>query len=239
MPAHLPVFTTPVGEALLLRAFEGVLRRWPEPHEELDVPTSFGTTHVVAAGRPDGAPVASCKRCSPRRCPGTSVAATHGTFAVDVMGEANRSRPTRVIRSLENREQWLRELVDGLSPPDVSLVGNSMGGFGGATPAMRLPDHVTNLVLNDPAATFHSIVPFYRHVFVPKAIHMLLLLLPGFPGADRSVRRSLDWAFTGLHSEGPWCDLFGLVMRYGSTQSWSSPGCTTRRSWRGSRLRRS
>jgi pimeloyl-ACP methyl ester carboxylesterase len=220
MPDELPVFTTSEGEALVLRAYEGVLRRWPQPYEELDVPTSFGMTHVVAGGRADGPPVvflhAMFATAMSWYLTVGSLGATHRTFAVDVMGEANRSRPTRVIRSLGDYEQWFRELADGLGLRDVSLVGNSMGGFGAATLAMRLPDRVTNLVLIGPAATFHSIAPFYRHMFVPKAIH---LLLPRLPGADRSVRRSLHWAFAGLPSQGPWYDLFALVMRHGSTQS--------------------
>jgi pimeloyl-ACP methyl ester carboxylesterase len=90
----------------------------------------------------------------------------------------------------------------------VALVGNPVGGFGAAHIAMRSPDRVHMPALISPATTFHSIVPFYTHMFVPKAAY----LLPWVPGRRAVMRRRVDWAYAGLPSDGPWGDLFLLNM---------------------------
>ena len=36
------------------RAYEASLELWPIPYERLEVPTPFGTTHVVTSGMPGG-----------------------------------------------------------------------------------------------------------------------------------------------------------------------------------------
>jgi hypothetical protein len=53
--SHPSPFKTPEGEARFRAAYDAGLKLWPIPYEELDVPTRFGMTHVVAAG-PTNAP---------------------------------------------------------------------------------------------------------------------------------------------------------------------------------------
>jgi hypothetical protein len=48
--SYLSAFKTPEGEASFLAAYDAALKEWPVPHEEVDVPTRFGTTHVVVCG---------------------------------------------------------------------------------------------------------------------------------------------------------------------------------------------
>jgi pimeloyl-ACP methyl ester carboxylesterase len=81
---------------------------------------------------------------------------------------------------------------------------------------MRMPGRVRRLALISPAATFHSIVPFYTHIFLPKAAY---LFFPWLPGIEWTMRRSVDWAFAGLPSNGPWEELFYRAMLYGTTQT--------------------
>jgi pimeloyl-ACP methyl ester carboxylesterase len=220
MTRYLPVFTSPQGEAEVLRAYDVVLRHWSVPYTEFDVATSFGQTHVIASGAEEAPPVILlhalfATATSWYRTVGP-LSRHHRTFAVDVIGEANKSRPTRPVLSLDDYKIWFTELADGLGVSKMSLVGNSMGGFGAAYLAMYLPERIRKLVLIDPAATFHSIVPFYLHMFIPKALY---LFFPWLPGCNTVMRRSVDWAFAGLPSDGPWEELFKLSMVHGSTQS--------------------
>lgn len=48
-------FKTAQGEARFVAAYDDALKLWPVPYEQLDIPTRFGLTHVVAAG-PKNAP---------------------------------------------------------------------------------------------------------------------------------------------------------------------------------------
>jgi hypothetical protein len=52
-----PAFRTPEGEAAFLAAYDAAMRLWPIPHEEFEIPTRFGMTHVVASGPKDAPPL--------------------------------------------------------------------------------------------------------------------------------------------------------------------------------------
>jgi hypothetical protein len=55
--SHVSAFKTPEGEARFYAAYDAALKRWPVPYEEMDIPTRFGTTHVVASGPKDASPL--------------------------------------------------------------------------------------------------------------------------------------------------------------------------------------
>ena len=106
MTDYLSVFTSPQGEVEILRAYQAVLDQWPVPFTELDVPTRFGEIHVIASG-PEGAPAVVllhayfATAASWYRTVG-ALSQQYRTYAVDVLGEANKSRPTHPITSLDD-----------------------------------------------------------------------------------------------------------------------------------------
>jgi pimeloyl-ACP methyl ester carboxylesterase len=57
MSGYLASFTSPEGENQFFAAYDAVLKRWPVPYEELDIPTRFGTTHLIASGSPSLPPL--------------------------------------------------------------------------------------------------------------------------------------------------------------------------------------
>ena len=212
----IPVFTSPRGEAEAMRAYQAVMDQWSAEYEELTIQTSYGSTHVIASGPPDGAPVvllhALFATAASWYLNAGALSKTFRTYAVDVIGEANKSRPTKPIASLEDFLRWFTELIDGLAIDTLYLVGNSYGGFTGAYYAMKLPDRVRRLVLIGPASTIDSMTPFMLHMFLPKAIYQTL---PGLPGRRRVIRRSVDWMHGGLPSDPLWEPLFYQTMLYG------------------------
>ena len=219
MSEDLAVFTSSRGKKAVLTAYDTVLSHWGTRFEELDVATSFGQTHVIASGPMDGPPVVLlhayfATAASWYRTAG-ALSETYRTFAVDVLGEPNKSRPVRPIKSLDDYRQWFAQLADGLGLTQLHLVGNSMGGFGASYLAMHMAGRVRKLALISPAATFHKIIPFYIHLFLPKAIY---LFLPWLPGLHPAMRRVVNWLHAGLPTDGPWADLFYLTMVHGTTQ---------------------
>jgi len=213
---YLPVFTTPEGQRETIEAYDAVLRKWPVPYSELDVATGFGDTHVIASGPEDAPPVillhALFATATSWYRTVDALSDRFRIFAVDVMGEANKSRPTRPITSLDDYVQWFTELADGLSVERADLVGNSFGAFGAAACAMHLPQRVRRLVLVGPAATVHSMAPFYIHMFAPKAV---FLLLPWLPGRRAAMRHAVDWMLSGLPRDDAWDEVFHLTMVHG------------------------
>jgi pimeloyl-ACP methyl ester carboxylesterase len=217
LPVTIPVFTSPEGEAAVMGAYEGVMDAWPIERDELKVATSFGDTHVIAGGPSDGHPVVLLHALFATAASWYRVieplSQDHRTYAVDVVGEGNKSRPIRPIASLDDFLQWFTELLDGLGVTTLDLVGNSYGGFTAAYYAMKLPERVRKLALIGPAATIHSMWPFMIHMFIPKGIY---LMAPRLPGQARVMRSSVDWMHAGLPADPKWEPLFQQTMRHGS-----------------------
>ena len=216
MSIELDVFTSERGKCEVFRAYQSVLARWTVPYAEIDVPTRFGTTHVIVSGPKDGPPVVLLHALFATATSWYRTAETlseeYRVYAVDIVGEANKSRPTRPMLSLDDFLAWFTELIDSLAIPKMFLVGNSFGAFIAAYYAMRLPHRVCKLVLVGPAATIHAMPAFYFHMFIPKALY---LLSPWLPGHRRVVQYSVDWMHAGLAQDPVWTELFLLTMQYG------------------------
>ena len=103
------VFPTPAIHAALMALYDAKLVQWPVPFEELDVPTSHGTTHVVVSGPEDGESVILIHMAGLHIAP-QNRARTHirnaeveiianGTHAVHI--EASHRVSTRVLEFLD------------------------------------------------------------------------------------------------------------------------------------------
>jgi pimeloyl-ACP methyl ester carboxylesterase len=211
----IPVFTSPDGKKAGLDAYDAILDQWPVPYKELTVPTSFGETQVIASG-PQNAPVVVllhalfATAASWYRTVG-DLSKVYRTYAIDVIGESNKSRPVRPIKSYEDFLQWFTETMDGLGVNDMYLIGNSYGGLTATFYAMHLPERIRKLVLIGPASTFHSMLPFMINIFIPKAIY---LLVPKLPGSSGVMRYSANWMYAGLPRDPFFEPLFYNAMLY-------------------------
>ncbi len=126
-------FKTPEGEAQHLAAYEAALARWPAPPEDLYVSTRLGDTHILASG-PREAPPLILLHCllGSATAWGPNIAGLsqhYRTYAVDVIGEPNKSRPTRSAHEERDFAAWMVDIFDALQIQRAHLVGNSFGGF--------------------------------------------------------------------------------------------------------------
>jgi pimeloyl-ACP methyl ester carboxylesterase len=137
---------------------------------------------------------------------------SYRVYAVDVIGEGNKSCPVKPITSLDDFLSWFTEVIDGLKIDTLYLAGNSYGGFTAAYYAMKLPERVRKLVLIGPAATISPMLPFYLHMFIPKAMYGFF---PKLPGVQRVMRRSVDWMHKGLANDPLWEPFFYASLVYG------------------------
>lgn len=212
----VPVFTSAEGKAEILRAYQAIVDKWPVSYRELTIPTSFGDTHIIASGPKDAPPVvllhALLATATSWYRNVEALSQSYRVYAVDVIGEGNRSCPVKPITSLDGFLQWFTELIDGLGIDTLYLVGNSYGGFTAAYYAMKLPERIRRLVLIGPAATIHSMMPFYVHMFIPKAMYGFF---PKLPGVKSTMCRSVDWMHNGVSRDPLWEPLFYRSMVYG------------------------
>ncbi|KRA17401.1 alpha/beta fold hydrolase [Lysobacter sp. Root604] len=153
-----PAFSSPESEARYRTAYDAVLRAWPMDYQELDVPTRYGATHVIASG-PESAPAlvllpSFAGSATLWRPNVAALSAVYRTYAVDTPGQAGKSVQTRAFANAQDLADWLSDLLDGLGVARASLVGASYGGFLALNQALRAPERVRRVALISPAGVF-------------------------------------------------------------------------------------
>lgn len=198
-------FKTPDGEAKFLAAYDAAMKLWPAPYEEIDVPSCFGTTHVVASGPKTAPPLvllhgymATLTMWSPNIA---ALSRDHRVYAVDVMGQPNKSHPREPIRNAADFVSWLTATLDALQLDRVSLVGMSFGGWLALNYAVAIPQRIRKLVLLSPGGLLPMVRQFRvrgvlmvslpTHLTVNSFFHWL-----GF--TDRGYANMLDLMYLGL-----------------------------------------
>jgi pimeloyl-ACP methyl ester carboxylesterase len=192
------VFRSHDGELEYLAAYEDVLKLWPVPYEEVYVPTRLGDTHIIASGPAEAFPLVLLH---PSGSPATiwyrsvgALSERYRTYAVDTIGEPNKSvlaRPINGSRQREDFGEWMADLFDGLRIGKAHVVGNSFGGFLALNTVLRLPERVEKAVLISPAATFVQMCAWYWH-FVPAG------MLGPLIRSKRLLLRPYEWIWQGF-----------------------------------------
>ena len=200
-------FTTREGEARFLAAYDAALKLWPVPYEELDIPTRFGMTHVVAAG-PPSAPalvllhgyMATSVMWAPNIA---DFSKAYRVYAIDIMGQPGKSVPGDSIRDATHYVAWLTATLDGLGIGPVSLIGMSFGGWIALQYAVAAPERVQRLVLLSPGG------------FLPMAKQFGLrgMLMAFFP-TRFTVNSFMRWAGITARDARPVLDLMYLGARH-------------------------
>ncbi len=200
-------FTTPEGEARFLAAYDAALKLWPVPYEELDIPTRFGMTHVVAAG-PANAPalvllhgyMATSVMWAPNIA---DFSRAYRVYAIDIMGQPSKSVPGDSIRDATHYVAWLTATLDGLDVGPVSLIGMSFGGWIALQYAVAAPERVQRLVLLSPGG------------FLPMAKQFGLrgMLMAFFP-TRFTVNSFMRWAGITARDARPVLDLMYLGAKH-------------------------
>jgi pimeloyl-ACP methyl ester carboxylesterase len=198
-------FKTRDGEAKFLEAYDAALKLWPVPYDEIDVPTRFGTTHVVVCGPATAAPLvllhgymATATMWSPNIA---AFSRDYRVYAVDVMGQPGKSRPDEPIGNVADFVSWLTATLDGLRLDRVFLAGMSFGGWLALNYAVAVPQRVRKLVLLSPGGLLAMVREFSLR-------GMLMVLFPtrltvnsffrwlGF--GDRVHANVLDLVYLGM-----------------------------------------
>ena len=156
--AQLSAFRSDEGRARYLAAYDAVLQQWPVPFEELDLPTRFGTTHVVASGlrhAPALVLLPSLAASATLWRPNVAaLCAQYRVYAVDVIGQPGKSVQTRKLGDRRGMAEWFSDMLDALEVRRASIVGASYGGFIAMNQAARTPARVERVVLIGPAGVF-------------------------------------------------------------------------------------
>jgi pimeloyl-ACP methyl ester carboxylesterase len=189
-------FWSPELEKEFNIAYENTMQQWPVPYDDMFISTTFGITHVVASGpkkaeaiillNPGGGSATIWNRNI------EAFSNYYRVYAVDVIGEINKSVPIRPIRNHSDFMLWMTNLLDGLEIQSVSIIGNSNGGFFALETAYLLPKRTKKVVLISPAATFVQMWAFWMKLLIPA--HIIAPLIR----SERMVHNAYDWLWQGF-----------------------------------------
>lgn len=145
------VFKSAEGERVVRERYLEILKRWPVPNEHLRLPTREGETFVIASGAPDAPPLVllhgSMANSAMWMGDIAAWAARFRVYAVDVIGDAGLSAPSRPRLDSDAHALWLDDVLDGLSLTTASMVGVSLGGWLVLDYATRRPERVQSLAV--------------------------------------------------------------------------------------------
>lgn len=146
-----PIFKTEQARQKIIDVYNGSLGGLNVEYEQKFVDTSYGKTYVLEAGSRSNSTVillhGSVSNSAMWFGDIPRLAQEYHVVSIDIIGESGNSEPVRL--SLENNDYalWLDEVFDGLGLTDVSLVGNSLGGWLALKYASLFPKKVRSAVL--------------------------------------------------------------------------------------------
>lgn len=157
MNNYLEIYKTPEYEAKLMSIYDKHLKSWPVPYEELDIPTKYGTTHVIASGSKDAPPIFMIHAMGVNSTmwqPNVAeLSKKFRIYAVDTIGDLGKSRLSDLSsypKSGKEYSNWLSSLFDALEVKEAFMVGSSMGGWIAINHAIYAPDKIIKIALLGP-----------------------------------------------------------------------------------------
>ena len=149
------VYKSAEGERAVRERYLEILKHWPVPNQQLRVPTREGETFVVACGAENAPPLlllhGSMANSSMWMGDVAAWAARFRVYAVDVIGDAGLSGPSRPALASDAHALWLDDVMQALSLAQASMVGVSLGGWLVLDYATRRPERVASLAVLCPA----------------------------------------------------------------------------------------
>jgi len=145
------VYKSDEAERAVRERYLEILKHWPVPNRQLRVPTRQGETFIIACGDESAPPLLLLHGSIANSAMWIGDVAAWSKhlriYAVDMIGDAGLSAPSRPPLSSDAHALWLDDVLQALSLTRVSMAGVSLGGWLALDYAIRRPGRVENLVL--------------------------------------------------------------------------------------------
>ncbi|MGP0076087.1 MAG: alpha/beta fold hydrolase [Bryobacteraceae bacterium] len=153
-------YKSAAGERAVRERYLEILKHWPVPNRQLRVPTREGETFIVACGDESAPPLVLLHGASGNAAMWMADvgawARQFRVYAVDVIGDAGLSAPSRPPLESDAHALWLDDVMQGLSLQGASFIGVSNGGWLAMDYATRRPDRVESLVVLCPGGVVRA-----------------------------------------------------------------------------------
>jgi pimeloyl-ACP methyl ester carboxylesterase len=144
-------------------AYDATLKIWDVSFEELYIPTTFGTAHVIVSGPASGEPLVllhGMNASSTMWYPNIkALSKDYRVFAIDFILEPGKSYKLKDIENVDEISSWYHEIFRKLKLESFHLVGASRGGWLAVNLALQNQENIKSMILLSPAQTFIWIRP--------------------------------------------------------------------------------
>ncbi|HEX8628426.1 MAG TPA: alpha/beta fold hydrolase [Catenuloplanes sp.] len=161
-------FSSAAARGRFVTAYDTAMRAWPQPRQEYDVQTGFGSVHVHRYGPASGVPIVLLHgaggNSSNWYAQVGALGGHHPVYAVDTIDEPGRSIQRQPVTGSADNAAWLDETLAGLGLAGVHLVGHSYGGWLALNQAVYRPARLRSVTLLDPGGLGKVPVTFFLHL---------------------------------------------------------------------------
>jgi len=178
------IYKSTAGREEIMALYDQVLARWPVPYTHLNIPTRYGHTFVIASGETSAPPLVLLHGTASNSATWMGDVVEYGkhfrVYAVDIPGEPGKSDPGRFSWDSPAFNEWLDDVLNGLSLEKVILGGMSLGAWATIKYALHQPNRVDQAVLIVPSGIHPPRLSFI--------VRMIVLSLFGEWGRNRMKR---------------------------------------------------
>jgi pimeloyl-ACP methyl ester carboxylesterase len=177
-----------------------------------DVPTAFGSTHVIEAGSRSEPPLVLLHTMSFSSTVWVrnlaALSERRRVLAIDTIGDVNLSRSEVKIGGRDDYIEWFVEVLAAFGISRTAIAGNSYGGWLAANFALLRPELVSRVILISPPLVFTKYRPgFYAHLLRAPVVR-----------SESGAKRFARWFVTDetFDDDGArlWLDQFSVGMPF-------------------------
>lgn len=175
----------------ILETYDRLLEKWECEIEERDIPTTYGTTHVIETGNKEGTTIVLFHGVGDDSAlmwifNARALGQKYHLFAVDTIGGPGKSRPNENYNKEFDDVRWIDEVLDALKIEKAVIAGVSMGGYLTQLYTLRRPERVLRGISisgSVAAAGKKSTMSAMMKIFLPEA------LLPTDKNVNKLIRK--------------------------------------------------
>lgn len=124
-----PVYRTQEAKTKMRENYRKALNQWPVRYRELDVPTSFGNTHIIVSGAENQKPLILLHGSSANSTSWIynirSFSKKYTVYSIDIIGDIGKSVMIKKPANRKDYAAWLSEVMKRLNIRRASFVGCS------------------------------------------------------------------------------------------------------------------
>lgn len=174
----MKVYRSKTAQEKILSTYEELLKAWRIPVEQVEVPTTYGSTHVNVCGNPEGMPLVMFHGVGDDSAlmwiyNAEVLSHKFRLYAIDTIGGPGKSVPNENYNKDFQDELWIDQILDYFQLKEVNMMGVSHGGYLSQYYALKRPDRVRKVLCmasTVPVSTGGSPMKTMMKIFLPEAL---------------------------------------------------------------------